>query len=126
MKRLYVAAVLLAAVVTLCTLTHWSHHRQLDAMLTTLERIESLHRNGDTVGALQEAEAFAEDYRRLSNRISFYVPHGEVRESQETAALLPTLLREGGDQELAAEITRLRAQLEYLRQVDDPLPQNIL
>ena len=126
MKRLYIAAALLVAVVTLCALTHWSHHRQLDAMLATLDRIESLHHSGDTTGALQEAEVFAESYRRLSNRISFYVPHGEVRESQETAALLPALLRAGSDEEWAMEITRLRAQLEYLRQVDDPLPQNIL
>ena len=66
------------------------------------------------------------DYQRLSNRISIYVPHGEIRESQETAAMLPALLREGSDEELAMEIARLRVQLKYLQQVDDPLLQNIL
>jgi hypothetical protein len=95
-------------------------------MLTALERIENLHHNGDSEEALQAAEAFAMDYQRLSNRISIYVPHGEIRESQETAAMLPALLREGSDEELAMEIARLRVQLKYLQQVDDPLPQNIL
>ena len=126
MKRLYIAVTLLVAVAGLCLLTHWSHHRQLDAMLTELEHIESLHHNGDSEGALHAAEAFTMDYQRLSNRISIYVPHGEIRESQETAAMLPALLREGSDEELAMEIARLRAQIKYLQQVDDPLLQNIL
>lgn len=126
MKRLYIAVALLAAVITLCTLVHWRHHRRLDEMTSTLDHIEDLYRSGDTAAALQMAETFAEEYRQFSNRISFYVAHGEVRQSQETAALLPTLLRKGGDEELAMEIARLRSQLQYLRQVDDPIPQNIL
>ena len=126
MKRLYVAAALLAAVVLTCVITHLYQHRQFDRMAATLNRIEETYRLGDTDTAIQIAETFAADYQRISNLISCYVPHGELRESRETAALLPTLLREDSEPELYMEIARLRSHLTYLRQLDDPLLQNIL
>ena len=126
MKRLYIAAVLLAAVAVLCALTHLYHRQQIDRMLIAIDRIEETYRLGDTDRAVKIAEDFAADYQHISDRISCYVPHGELRESRETAALLPTLLREGEREELFMEMTRLRAQLLYIRKVDDPTLQNIL
>ena len=52
--------------------------------------------------------------------------HGELRESRETAALLPSLIANGDRNGLYMEIARLRAQLEYIRQVDDAILRNIL
>ena len=126
MKRLYIAAALLAAVVTACVLTHLYLHRQLDRMVTTLDRIEETYRGGDTDKAVAIARDFAAEYGRICDRISCYVAHNELRESRETAALLPTLLSAHSEEELYMEIARLRAQLTYIRQVDDPLLQNIL
>ena len=126
MKRLYIAAVLLAAVVVTCVVTHLYQHRQFDRMTATLDRIEEAYRRGDADTAIRMAEAFAEEYQRVSNLISCYVPHGELRESRETAALLPTLLREDSAVEFYMETARLRSQLTYLRQLDDPLQRNIL
>ena len=126
MKRLYIAAALLAAVVVTCVVTHLYQHRQFDRMTATLDRIEETYRRGDADTAIRMAEAFAEEYQRVSNLISCYVPHGELRESRETAALLPTLLREDSEPELYMEMARLRSHLTYLRQLDDPLLRNIL
>lgn len=126
MKRLYVAVALLATVVTACVATHLYLHRQVDRMVHTLDCIEGLYRSGDTEGAVRIAEDFASEYRRVSDHISCYVAHGELRESRETAALLPALLREHSEEELSMEMARLRSQLLYLRQVDDPILQNIL
>lgn len=126
MKRLYIAVVLLAAVVALCVLTHRYLHREIDRMLTTLEEIETAARRGDTDQALAKAATFAADYQQVSDWISCYVPHGELRESKETAALLPALLEKGVSEELYMEIYRLRTQLATIRQVDDPILRNIL
>lgn len=126
MKRLYIAAALLAAVALTCIVTHLYQHRQFDRMTATLDHIEDAYRRGDTDTAVHIAEDFAAEYQRISNLISCYVPHGELRESRETAALLPTLLREDSEPELYMEIARLRSHLTYLRQLDDPLLQNIL
>lgn len=126
MKRLYIAVALLAAVVAACVLTHRYQHHQMDRMTDTLDRIEAAYRNGDTDQAMAMAEDFSAAYQRVSDRISCYVAHSELRESKETAAILPVLLQEREDEELYREIARLRSQLCYLRQVDDPLLQNIL
>lgn len=126
MKRLRIAVILLAGVAVLCTVNHLAHHRRIDRVMSALDRIEELAREGDTPLALQTAEAFAREYQTVGDRISFYVAHSELRESRETAAMLPTLLRQGSDDELYREIARLREQLRNLRQVDDPLLRNIL
>lgn len=126
MKRLYIAALLLAAVAAVCLLSHIYQHRQIDRMLDQLNRIEAVARAGDADHAFRLAEDFTADYRRVSDRISCYVPHGELRESRETAALLPTLLRQSSQDELWMELARLRSQLEYIQQIDDPSLQNIL
>ena len=126
MKRLYIAVALLAAVTALCVLSHRYQHRQIDRMLTQLDGIEALYRSGDTAAATQAAQDFSVEYRRVSDWISCYVAHGELRESRETAALLATLIGDDDADELYMEIARLREQLRYLRQVDDPLLRNIL
>lgn len=126
MKRLYVAVALLVAVAAICVLSHIYQHRQLDRMLDYIDRIEATARGGDTHHALQLAEEFATTYQRVSNHISCYVPHGELTESRETADLLPSLLRQGNADELWMELARLRSQLRYIQQLDDPSLQNIL
>ena len=126
MKRLYVAVALLAAVIALCVLTHRYQHREIDRMLAALENIEIAARRGDVDQALTQATAFAADYQQVSDWISCYVPHGELRESKETAAILPALLEQGVSEELYMEIYRLRTQLATIQKVDDPILRNIL
>ena len=126
MKRLYAAVALLAVVASLCLLTHRYQHREIDRMLTALDRIETAARRGDTAHALDQATAFAADYQRVSDWISCYVSHSELRESKETASILPALLEQGRSEELYMEIFRLRCQLVTIQQVDDPTLRNIL
>lgn len=126
MKRLRIAAILLVGVAALCITTHLLHHHRINLLMEELDRIEELVKIGDTDRAVQTAEAFAATYQKVSDRVSFYVAHSELRESRETAVLLPTLLRQGSNAELHVEMARLREQLRYLRQVDDPLLRNIL
>ena len=126
MKRLYVGLALLVAVAALCVGTHRHLHAQTDRMLDVLDGIEDACRRGDTATALADARRFAAEYRRVSSHVSCYVAHNELRESQETAAFLPTLVECGDAESLYMEIARLRAQLEHIRQVDDPHLRNIL
>lgn len=126
MKRLLIALVLLLTVTTLCISTHLYLHGRTDALLGTLDDIETAYRLGDTAVALSTAQDFADEYARTGDWISCYVAHGELREGRETAALLPTLLDSSDAEDVYVEIARLRAHLQYLRQVDDPILRNIL
>ena len=126
MKRIYIALALLAAVAVLCVGAHLYLHTQTDRMLTALDSIETAYCKGDVAAAHKQAQEFATEYRRISDWISCYVAHGELRESRETAALLPSLIANGDRNGLYMEMARLRAQLEYIRQVDDAILRNIL
>ena len=126
MKRLRIAVILLAGVAALCVITHLTHHRRIDRIMGQLDHIEELARGGNTEDAIHMATAFSEEYRKVSDLVSHYVAHSELRESRETAAMLPTLLQQGSEDELYMEIARLREHLRSLRQVDDPLLRNIL
>ena len=126
MKRIYIALALLAAVAALCVGAHLYLHAQADRMLTALDSIENAYRKGDVETAQAQAQDFAAEYRRVIDWVSCYVAHGELRESRETAALLPSLIANGDRNGLYMEIARLRAQLEYIRQVDDAILRNIL
>ena len=126
MKRIYIALALLAAVAALCVGSHLYLHAQTERMLTALNAIEDAYGKGDAEAAKRQAQDFAAAYRRVSDWVSCYVAHGELRESRETAALLPTLVANNDRNGLYMEIARLRAQLEYIRQVDDPILRNIL
>ena len=125
MKRLYVACVLLATVMALCVTSHLYLHRQIDRILTDLDGIEAAYLRHDA-DVYDRACRFAEEYERISHWISCYIAHGELRESQESAALLPTLLESGESEDVCEEIARLRAHLMHLQQVDDPILHNIL
>lgn len=126
MKRIYLAVALLLGVAMLCVGAHRYQHVQIDRMLDDLSRIEAAARRGDTDAAVRDARRFAAEYQRVSDWISCYVAHDELRESRETAALIPVLLEDGNGEELFLEIARLRAQLNHIRAIDDPLPQNVL
>ena len=126
MKRIYLAVALLLGVAMLCVGAHRYQHVQIDRMLDDLSRIAAAARRGDTDDAVRDARRFAAEYQRVSDWISCYVAHDELRESRETAALIPVLLEDANWEELFLEIARLRAQLNHIRTIDDPLPQNVL
>lgn len=126
MKRIRIAVVLLAMVLGLCVTTRQYQHRRVGELLDTLERIEEACRIGDTDAAATLAEEFAATFDRVCNVMDCYVAHDDLAESRETAALLPSLLRQGGEEELSMELHRLREQLNHLRSIDDLLLRNIL
>ena len=125
MKRLYIACALLAAVIALCVTSHLYLHHQIDRLLTDLDGIEAAyHRHDVDIG--ERTRTFADEYERVSHWISCYIAHGELRDGQESAALLPTLVSRGEAENVQEEIARLRAHLIRLKHVDDPILHNIL
>lgn len=126
MKRLWIAVGLLAVAVGLCVTATLYQHRQIDRMLGTLDRLETAYTAGDSAEAHRLAEQLATDYEATGQVLYCFIAHKELADSQETVAVLPALLRQGGEEELRMEIARLREQFRYLRDVDDPTVWNIL
>ena len=125
MKRLWCAVAILAVTLILCVATQWYQHRQVDRMLHDLDRLESAYTT-DREAAIGIAQGIADRYARVARVMNCYISHNDLAESEETAALLPALVKAGQEDELAMELARLREELTFLRSVDDPLLQNIL
>ena len=127
MKRLWIAVGLLGLAVGLCLAASLYQHRHIDKMLNTLDRLESAYESGNTTEAHKLAVQMAEEYEKIGRVLYCFIAHSDLEESQETVTLLPALLQQGGqEEELPMEIARLREQLLYLQEIDDPLWQNIL
>ena len=126
MKRLWIAAALLVAVVGLCIGAELYQHRRTEDLMTTLERLENAYAAGNTEEALVIARQLEKQYEGISRVMYCFIAHSDLSESQETVAMLPTLVERGEAEELHMEIARLRKELRYLRNIDDPLLQNIL
>lgn len=126
MRRLWIAAVILCSVAVLCVGSSLYRQHHMDAMLATLARLEQAYTQGDTDEARQLADELAHHYEQCSRVLLCYTTHSDMTESQETVALLPTLLQQDSKDELQMEIARLRAELTYLQQIDTPFLRNIL
>lgn len=125
MKRLWYATAILTVTFLLCVGTQLYQHKQIDQLLYKLEQLESVYA-ANPEAATAVAEEFAQRYRQVARVMNCYISHNDLAESEETAALLPALVKAGQGDELAMELARLREELTFLRSVDDPLLQNIL
>lgn len=124
MKRLWLAAALLLAVVGLCVATQAYMRRQTDTLLSALEALEASYSEGDFADTRRLAKKLAEDYTRRTRLMYCFVAHSDLEDSRETVALLPALL-EREQEDALAEMARLREQLKHLREIDLPTPENV-
>ena len=126
MKRLWIAVALLTIAMGLCAVTTIYQHRQIDRLTATLDRLETAYEAGDIPEASRLAKQVVADYAAVGKILYCFVAHSDLADSQETVAMLPALLQQGGEEELKMELARLREQLAYLRSVDDPTIGNML
>ena len=116
----------MCAVIGLCTVTEVYQHRRMEDMLAALDRLEQACEQGDLTRAQRLAEDMAAQYEHISRVMMCFTAHSDLAESLETVTLLPVLLEEGGGEELAMEMARLREEFDHLHNIDDPLIWNIL
>lgn len=136
MKRLWIAVALIAATVLLCLGVQIYHQKQLDALENQLDTIETSCMSRDISKAISLSQQLAADYTHYAKRMSYFISHSTLMESQESVTLLPLRIRQNltddNDQnqpnldDLRIEIQKLRLQLHYLRGINCPTPQNIL
>jgi hypothetical protein len=126
MKRLWIAVALIGTVAGLCVITTAYQHRRTEDMLALVDAVEAAYEDGDIPAARRNAEELIAVYDGVCRIMMCYVTHSDIAESQETVRMLPALLEKGGGEEQKMEIARLREELTHLRQIDDPLPWNIL
>ncbi len=126
MKRLWLAVILLGFAVTLCIGSQLYQHRQMDILLAQLDELDKSYAAGDISRTTQIARQLAEEYRQRTALMDCYIAHGDLADSRETAALLPSILEQDNREEFLMETARLREQMEHLRGIEHPTFRNIL
>ena len=126
MKRLWVALVLLLTVGGICTFSVIHQRKQISALLEDLDRLETVYEEGDLSTCREAAAALQMEYARRTALFPCFISHDDLTDSQSTAATLSAALQEDNPEEFLLETARLRAQLEWLLEVDSPHWKNIL
>ena len=125
MKRLFIAAALLALTVGLCVGSRLTLNRGVDALLAALDETEGAYRAGDTAAAQATADRLSPLFDKEARFFPLFLPHEHLDAAEDSLAALPALLP-GDRAAFEAELARCRLHLQRLRDGERLTPDNIL
>lgn len=126
MKRLWIALSLFALVGGLCAFSVLYQQRQIGSLLEKLDELEVAYIQKDSEESRQLAMALQQEYDRCTALFPCFISHDDLADSRGTVATLSASLKEDNPEEFLIETARLRAQLEWLLEVDSPTWKNVL
>lgn len=125
MKRLFVAAALLALTVGLCVGGALTLEHHVDRLLTALDEVESAYRTGGAETAAAPVDQFADLFSEETRWFPLFLPHEQLDAAEDSATALSALLP-GESAAFEAELTRCRRRLENLRDSERLTLENLL
>lgn len=125
MKRVILAVVLLLIIGGGCAVTLWMQTVTTTELIAETERLETLFKQEDTVGAIAASEAFVVACQKACRRFSIFLPHAMLTEVEQSAVNLPAILRYGEPTDYVKEVHRCRLALQKVKELDRPTLQNI-
>ena len=125
MKRLFVAAALLALTVGLCVGSALTLEHHVDRLLTALDEVEDTYRTGGAEAAAAPVTQFAALFSEETRWFPLFLPHDRLDAAEDSAVALPTLLT-GEAAAFETELTLCRQRLEQLRDSERLTLENLL
>ena len=123
MKRLAVALILLALLLSVSGYSLWNVFDQTKTLIHSAEQLRQLPFSG----SLEESStAFLRQWERTENQLVLYVNHEKLERISQTAAQLPALARYGDYSSFYSQVDLLLCQLEGLRENALPNYRNLL
>lgn len=126
MKRVILAAALLLIVAAGCISSIWLQVHQTDYLLGLLDEISDAYEREDRTTCIVLTDQFADEYVRRTKYFPFFMRHSDLTKIEETAVVLPVMIRKEWDDHFPSELVRCRNQLEKLSELELPELQNIL
>lgn len=126
MKRLIVAAAMLAIVAVLCIASLSTLNRSMDYLLARMDKMEEAYKLGDLGSCLTLSENFVEEFEERTRFFPFFMRHSDITKIEESVVVLPTMLKTGEDAHWFSEFTKCRNQLEKLSETETLSLENIL
>lgn len=125
MKRVAIAAALLAAIMICSTASALIIRAENRELAAVTEEISEYSKAGDTEKAAEAAERFTELWKRFERKMSVFVRDDKLGELSASAAKVPAYIAAAND-ELDAELESIRRRLDLIYRSELPTWYNIL
>ena len=125
MKRLLLAAALLAVTVAVCITGWWALRWQTGEWVALLDDTEAAFRAGDLSTAAATARVLSHAISEQNHWLPLFLTHEPVEEVEESAALLPSLIK-SNRAAAVEELARCRVLLKQLDELEDISLGNVL
>lgn len=126
MKRLWAAGLLFLFAAALCLWQSWNTGRTTDLLEQEVRAIVEASNQENASLAQTHALAAVQEWENARGPLCIYTAHTRVEELGHTLSTLPPLARYAAFDQLSAECERALAQIDSLRWIDRPTPENIL
>lgn len=126
MKRVGVAAVLVALVIVLCVGELWLQQRATDRLLIACDEMVLLYESGDSEQCTQAARQFPKELEKAMRWFPFFLRHERMETVFQQASTLPYLVNDNDPADFMSAISSIRMQLEILLDNEWPTLENIL
>lgn len=126
MKRLWVSAIIMILLLTVCIFGA-SQTRQVSRNMTqTLSSAKQAANGGDMDSALKLSQKAVKDWRECHKALCTYMPHVKLEAIDQTLAGLPMLCYYGATDQFTADCERSITQIAFLNESEFPNLENIL
>ncbi|MCL2884179.1 MAG: DUF4363 family protein [Oscillospiraceae bacterium] len=118
MKRLWIAAALLAVALILCVWSQIVQQRSLSSLIDMATRLQtSAQREAD-------AQAFVAAYEEKTSLFAYFMRHRDIDDIQKYVVALPALAND--EDQFQAVLAQCIYAMECLKRSELPLPENII
>lgn len=126
MKRVFVSVGILLFVAALCAVTLFIQKSETNKLIRAVDDIRNAYDRGDMDNCLALSEEFVSDFKKRTRLFPYFMRHSDISKIEETASVLPVMIRTGGEQHFAAELAKCRNMLLNLKDFETPVSGNIL
>lgn len=125
MKRLWASAIIFVVLVTACAFGTIQTNRITSDLTATVQNAKKAAESGDDDLAYRLSKKAIDDWQDNHRILCTYMPHGKLEAIDQTLGALPSLSYYRATDNFTAECDRGILQIQYLKESEIPLLQNI-
>lgn len=126
MKRVGIAAVLLAVVVILSGGAILLQHHATERLVASCDNLIALYQSGDIDACREAARELSDNLETDMKWFPFFLKHERMESIFQQAGSLPYLVSDDDPADFFATLAAMRVQLEILMDNEWPTPENIM
>lgn len=126
MNRLWAAGIIVAVLITICTLAVLSTQNITASMTEDIKQIAATSLENDKETAIALSQKTAKNWQEHHAVLCTYMSHTQLEEVDRLLAALPAYIEYGEQADIQAECCRIIEMISHLDEAELPYIQNIL